>query len=172
MVGLSELARRSGVPKSPAHRILQQLAGGRVHPPAKGYYESGSRFLHVARLSIRHQVDDLRRWLLPCLDLYTACARPYTSWYSIVVVSGYWSGCTAADKWYTPELNVELPISDVFDGLARISASARSIQMALATVREARGHFGPSPPDTEPELFSPAIEVLTEHFGSPEDQRG
>ncbi|MEV6712892.1 IclR family transcriptional regulator C-terminal domain-containing protein [Lentzea sp. NPDC051208] len=72
VVNLSELARRSGLPKSTAHRIVSILvAAGFVHRQG-AYYEPGSRYAHLARLSVRHDVDALRRRLLPCLlDLYT-----------------------------------------------------------------------------------------------------
>jgi hypothetical protein len=63
---------------------------------------------------------------------------------------------------YTPELNVELPIAAVFDGLARTPAFEHDIRTALAVLRKARGIYGLSTPEEQPELFKPAISTLDE----------
>ncbi|WP_322750801.1 MULTISPECIES: hypothetical protein [unclassified Frankia] len=63
---------------------------------------------------------------------------------------------------YTPELNVELPIAAVFDGLARTPAFEYDIRTALAALRKARGTYGLSTPEERPELFAPAISTLDE----------
>jgi hypothetical protein len=65
---------------------------------------------------------------------------------------------------YTPELNVKLPITAVFDGLARTPAFEHDIRLALAALRNARGTYGLSTPDEQPELFEPAIATLNEHL--------
>ncbi|TYB47799.1 NACHT domain-containing protein [Actinomadura chibensis] len=67
-----------------------------------------------------------------------------------------------ADGRYSPDLNVELPIAAVFDGLARTPAFEYEIRAMLAPLREARGTYGLSLPETRPELFRPAITALDE----------
>jgi hypothetical protein len=64
---------------------------------------------------------------------------------------------------YSPELNVELPIAAVFDGLARTPAFEQHIRTALAALRKARGTYGLSTPEKRPDLFEPAIAALADH---------
>lgn len=65
-----------------------------------------------------------------------------------------------ADGRYSPELNVELPIAAVFDGLARTPTFEHDIRGALAALRTARGTYGLSLPEERPDLFEPAIAAL------------
>lgn len=65
---------------------------------------------------------------------------------------------------YSPELNVELPIAAVFEGLARTPAFEDHIRTALGALRKARGPYGLSTPDERPDLFDPAITVLNERL--------
>ncbi|SFJ52788.1 hypothetical protein SAMN05216275_109279 [Streptosporangium canum] len=70
---------------------------------------------------------------------------------------------------YSPALNVELPISAVFDGLARTPAFEHDIRNALAALRKARGIYGLSVPGERPDLFEPAIAVLNERLDGLEE---
>ncbi|GAA1563690.1 hypothetical protein GCM10009827_101620 [Dactylosporangium maewongense] len=65
---------------------------------------------------------------------------------------------------YTPELNVELPIAAVFDGLARTRAFEHEIRSALAALRKARSIYGLSTPEERPDLFESATAVLDERL--------
>ncbi|MBQ1051834.1 hypothetical protein KBX50_25650 [Micromonospora sp. C51] len=65
---------------------------------------------------------------------------------------------------YSPELNVDLPIAAVFDGLAHTSAFEQEIRIALAALRKARGTYGLSTPEKRPDLFEPAIGALGERL--------
>ncbi|GIF99000.1 NACHT domain-containing protein [Catellatospora citrea] len=65
-----------------------------------------------------------------------------------------------ADGRYTQELNVELPIAAVFDGLARTPTFEHMVRMRLAAVRKAVGTYGLTMPAERPDLFKPAVEAV------------
>lgn len=65
---------------------------------------------------------------------------------------------------YSPELNVELPIAAVFDGLARTPVFEQEIRTKLAALRKARGRYGLSRPEKGRDLFEPAITALDERL--------
>jgi hypothetical protein len=69
-----------------------------------------------------------------------------------------------ADGRYSPELNIELPIAAVFDGLAHTSGFEHEIRTTLAALRKARGTYGLSIPDERRDLFEPAIAALDERL--------
>ena len=70
-VGVSELARRSGLPKSTTHRLLAVLVEfGLVERTLAGY-RLGRRLAELARVSVGSRLPDLRDRILPHLqDLY------------------------------------------------------------------------------------------------------
>ncbi|MEV0406639.1 hypothetical protein [Actinoallomurus sp. NPDC050550] len=59
---------------------------------------------------------------------------------------------------YSPELNVGLPISQVFEGLGRTTAFQDVIRVKLGALRKARGDYGLSVPEVETDLFRQAID--------------
>jgi len=91
-------------------------------------------------------------------------------WFDLDVFSGdrfrEIAGRAEADAGgrYSPELNVELPIAAVFDGLARTPAFEHEIRTTLAALRNARGTYGLSMPEKRPDLFKPAIAALGERL--------
>ncbi|MBB5874642.1 hypothetical protein F4553_008076 [Allocatelliglobosispora scoriae] len=61
---------------------------------------------------------------------------------------------------YTPELNVELPLAEAFEGLGHTTEFETLLRRGLGGLRAARGAYGPSVPSERPDLFEPALRHL------------
>ncbi|GAA2594823.1 IclR family transcriptional regulator [Dactylosporangium fulvum] len=71
-IGVSEVARRTGLPKSTAYRILTLLTGLRLADRCDNGYRLGHRIIELAGQSGRPRASVLRDRLLPhLLDLFT-----------------------------------------------------------------------------------------------------
>ncbi|WP_163511179.1 NACHT domain-containing protein [Fodinicola acaciae] len=76
---------------------------------------------------------------------------------------------SAAGPRYSPELNVELPVSEVFDGLGRTEAFQNGIRSKLGALRAARDAYGLSIPEVEKEQFRTAIDDLDRRLDQLDD---
>lgn len=73
VIRLAEVARRAGLPKSTAHRILNLLTSLRLADKQDNGYRLGTRIIDLADQASRHRPWELRDRLLPhLLDLFAS----------------------------------------------------------------------------------------------------